>query len=66
VSRQLVAPAGMEELDALDWFTFICSSCGQETFVGREPTQAVEDFACMVEWLYGDPPVCTDCLRGDG
>jgi len=47
-----------------DWHTFFCTGCGQETSVGREPRQSVEDFALMCSWLYGDPPVCSTCLGG--
>ena len=51
--------------DGFDWFTFVCSSCGTETFVGREPHQSLEDFQQMCEWLYGTPPVCSACARPD-
>ena len=48
--------------DQFDWFTFHCASCGQETFVGREPVQSVTEFKVMCEWLFGDPPICSFCL----
>jgi hypothetical protein len=46
-----------------DWFTFHCSSCGQETFVGRDLKQSVADFREMCSWLYGSPPICSHCLN---
>lgn len=46
-----------------DWYTFVCAVCGFETSVGRSPEQSVDDFALMVSWMYGDPPVCTVCLH---
>jgi hypothetical protein len=58
--------ARFPELEQFDWLAFVCQGCGQETFIGREPTQSIEDFALMCEWLYGDPPSCTNCLRPDG
>jgi len=47
--------------DAFDWYTFRCVACGEETYVGREPAQTVEDFALVCDWLYGVLPVCTSC-----
>lgn len=49
--------------DELEWWTFICTSCADETYVGKEPWQSVEDFAAMLYMLHGDPPVCTACLH---
>jgi ribosomal protein L37AE/L43A len=49
------------ELDRLDWFSFVCVACGQETYVAREAVQAVTEFATMCSWLFGDPPVCSFC-----
>jgi hypothetical protein len=54
-------PAVAPTLDDLDWRCFICSSCGEETFVGRDLSQSVEDFALMCDWLYGYPPTCSSC-----
>jgi hypothetical protein len=62
-AAQRASLTGAGCLDALDWFTFVCEGCGQETFVGRELSQSLEDFAQMCDWLYGDPPVCTVCLH---
>lgn len=53
------------ELDALDWYSFHCAGCGQETFVGRQAEQSPADFAEMCSWLYGDPPLCSYCLGRD-
>jgi len=47
--------------ELLDWRTFHCSWCGEETHVGRDVRQSVEDFVAMNEWVYGDPPVCHGC-----
>ena len=46
-----------------DWYTFVCCWCGQETFVGREREQSLDDFSTMCDWLYGEPPVCSGCQR---
>lgn len=65
IEGRLAAPVGRPTasvLDQLDWFTFHCSACGEETFVGRSHDQSVDDFWLMCEWLYGDPPICSPCL----
>jgi hypothetical protein len=54
-------PRGAAALDQLDWQTFICVACGEETFIGRQRGQSLADFRQLVEWLYGDPPVCSVC-----
>lgn len=54
---------GLHELDQhFDWYSFVCLGCGEETFVGRDPEQSVVDFGMMMDWLYGERPVCTSCL----
>ena len=46
-----------------DWFSFVCVGCGEHTFIGRDRSQPVEDFALMCEWLFGFPPLCSSCSR---
>jgi hypothetical protein len=48
-------------LDALDWWAFTCSACGEQTALGRDPAQSLDDFSLMCEWILGDPPVCSCC-----
>ena len=55
-------PPPWDVLEEYDWFTFNCTGCGEETFVGREPEQSVSEFKTMCDWLYGSPPVCSFCL----
>lgn len=65
MKRLAGTPQAVAHLEAalgeLDWFSFVCATCAEETFVGREPHQSVEDFALMLDWLYGSPPVCSEC-----
>ncbi len=63
--RERFTPPSSEVLEDLDWFTFVCSWCGRETFVGKEPRQNTADFWLMCEWLYGVPPICVSCMRPD-
>jgi hypothetical protein len=49
------------KLDQLDWRSFVCAWCGEQTFVGREPHQTLLEFAAMSVLLFGDPPVCSRC-----
>ena len=44
-----------------DWYTFICSACGTETYISRELHQSVPEFVEMCSWLFGRPPVCGAC-----
>ena len=48
--------------DGFDWYSFICSYCAEEVNLSREFTQPLDDFWLMCSWLYGDPPICTNCL----
>jgi hypothetical protein len=48
-------------LDSFDWWAFTCSSCGEQTAIGRDPAQPIDQFSAMCEWILGDPPVCTTC-----
>jgi len=48
-------------LDELQWWTFVCSGCGETTYVGQDLAQDVIDFAAMCRLLFGDPPVCSVC-----
>ena len=58
--------AGVEDWrDGFDWYTFVCTGCGEETHVGKSPDQSVEDFSMMTEWIHGDPPLCSACLNGE-
>ncbi|MGO9762517.1 MAG: hypothetical protein ACLP1Q_14775 [Solirubrobacteraceae bacterium] len=59
------AAAGTSALDQFDWYAFVCVGCGEETFVGRQSGQSVEEFARTMSWLYGDPPICSCCLHPD-
>lgn len=59
--RSQQEPPQMPWEQGFDWFTFHCNGCGTETYVGREPSQSIEDFALMCEWLYGTPPICSTC-----
>lgn len=60
--KQTYAPIGAAELgEAFDWFAFHCHACGEEVVVGRQLSQTVEEFALMIEWIYGEPPLCTYC-----
>jgi hypothetical protein len=47
--------------DRIDWWMFVCSGCGEETFVGKSPGQTLEEFGLVSLMLYGDPPVCSGC-----
>ena len=46
-----------------DWFTFVCPQCANEVNVSRSEGISPENFATMILWIYGDPPMCVDCLR---
>jgi hypothetical protein len=48
-------------LDSFDWWAFTCSACGEQTAIGRDPAQPIDQFSAMCEWILGDPPVCTTC-----
>lgn len=50
-------------LSSFDWYTFTCSSCGELTYTSRDPKQSLEDFALMCLWIFGEPPVCSECQR---
>ncbi len=46
---------------SFDWFSFVCTSCGQDTYVTRDWSQCVADFYLMCTWIYGVKPVCSAC-----
>jgi hypothetical protein len=48
-------------LDQLQWWTFVCTGCGETTWVGQDREQDLADFAAMCRLLFGDPPVCSGC-----
>jgi hypothetical protein len=51
------------ELDQFDWFTFVCSGCGETTWIGRPLTVPVAAFSRLCQYQYGEPPVCTTCQQ---
>lgn len=48
---------------AWDWFSFVCSSCGEEVYVARDTAQPVCDFYLMCTWIYGAPAICSECRQ---
>lgn len=47
--------------DRIDWAMFVCTACGEDTYVGRQPGLTDRQFAWMLDRLYGYPRVCTAC-----
>ena len=56
---------GEDWSNSFDWYSFVCSACGDQVYITRDLDQALEDFALMVYWLHGDPPICSQCLLDD-
>jgi hypothetical protein len=56
-------PPSAAVLDVFDWYAFVCHWCGERSYVGRGPGQGLAEFAQMCMLLFGEPPVCSSCLR---
>jgi hypothetical protein len=54
--------AGEDWSNAFDWYSFVCSGCGDEVYVAHDLDQALESFALMCHWIHGEPPICSECL----
>lgn len=48
--------------DRIEWWMFVCEECGEETFVGCPEGWSLEQFGQWALLMYGDPPVCSECL----
>jgi hypothetical protein len=54
-------PDQLAQLDELQWWTFVCTGCGETTWIGQDPAQDLNDFASMCRLVLGEPPVCAPC-----
>lgn len=48
-------------LDALQWWTFVCTACGADVWISLDLDVDVDVLDELVELRYGDPPVCSAC-----
>jgi hypothetical protein len=52
-----------EVRDLIQWWSCVCTACGERQCVPQHPKISEIDFMAMLLLIYGDPPVCPDCDR---
>lgn len=43
------------------WAQFVCTSCGEQTYVALDDSLTAADQLDLLDLLFGDPRVCSSC-----